>query len=67
MKFAKIKELAGEYQDYMVKMRREFHRHPELSGEEFHTRDVLVRELESMGVCYKLLPGTGIIAIIQGG
>ena len=42
----------------MVKMRREFHRHPELSGEEYHTREVLVREIEAMGVPYKLLRGT---------
>ncbi|MEW4413130.1 amidohydrolase [Clostridium sp. AN503] len=62
-----IKELAYGLQDYIVHMRREFHRHPELSGEEFRTRDILVREIESMGVPYRLLKGTGIIAIIQGG
>ncbi len=67
MKLSEVRDLARKYQDYMVEMRREFHRHPELSGEEFHTRDVLVREIESMGIPYKLLPGTGIIAIIQGG
>lgn len=56
-----------EYQDYMVNMRREFHRHPELSGEEYHTRDILIREIEEMKLPYKLLKGTGIIAIIEGG
>lgn len=67
MKLSEIRQLAVGCQDYMVEMRREFHRHPELSGEEFKTREVLVREIEGMGVPYKLLPGTGIIAIIQGG
>lgn len=63
----KIKKLALEYQDYVVRMRREFHMQPEISGEEYHTRDVLIREIESMDVPYKQLKGTGIIAIIQGG
>lgn len=67
MKTSDIKKLAMEYQDYMVKMRREFHEHPELSGEEHHTREVLIRELENMNVSYRLLPGTGIIAFIEGG
>ena len=67
MELSKVKELAGAYQDYMVKMRREFHRHPELSGEEYHTREILVREIEGMGLPYKLLKGTGIIAVIEGG
>ncbi len=66
MELSRVKELAVRYQDYMVKMRREFHRHPELSGEEYHTREVLVREIEAMGVPYKLLRGTGIIAVIEG-
>ena len=58
MELSRVKELAVRYQDYMVKMRREFHRHPELSGEEYHTREVLVREIEALGVPYKLLRGT---------
>ncbi len=62
-----IKEMALEYQDYMKEMRREFHRHPEISGEEYHTREVLVREIESMEIPYRLLDGTGIIAVIKGG
>lgn len=67
MNTSDIKKLVLEYQDYVVHMRREFHRHPETSDEEYHTREVLVREIESMNVPYKLLKGTGIIAIIQGG
>lgn len=67
MDMTKIKKMIFEYQDYITEMRREFHKHPELSGEEFHTRDVLIREIESMGVSYRLLKGTGIIATIEGG
>lgn len=67
MSTADIRKSIFEYQDYIIDMRREFHKHPELSGEELHTRDVLIREIESMGIPYRLLKGTGIIAIIQGG
>ena len=67
MSIIEVKKLVFQYHDYIIKMRREFHKHPELSGEEFHTRNVLIREIESMGATYRLLKGTGIIAMIQGG
>lgn len=67
MKKSDIMQWANQYQNYMVNMRREFHRHPELSGEETWTRDILIREIEKLKVPYHLLPGTGIIAVIQGG
>lgn len=62
-----VKALASELEGYVVGMRREFHRHPEISGHETHTRDVIIRELEAMNVKYRLLDGTGIIAFIEGG
>ena len=34
---------------------------------EFHTRERLIEEIEKMGVPYEKLPGTGLIAIIEGG
>ena len=48
-------------------MRREFYRYPEISGKEFLTGEVFIREIESMGFPYRLLDSTGIIAVIQGG
>ena len=62
-----IKALAMAQKDYMIRMRREFHRYPELSNHEFETRKRIVRELESMNVDYQLLNGTGIIAKLEGG
>ena len=53
MESSKIKELAQDQQDYVVAMRREFHRSPELSGKEFHTRERLIEEIEKMGVTMK--------------
>lgn len=61
-----IRALISEQEDYVIHMRREFHKHPELSGKEIHTRELLIRELEEMGVPYKKLKGTGLIAEIKG-
>lgn len=61
-----IRKLAKENQAYALKMRREFHQNPEISGQEQQTRKRLIRELEQMGVLYRLLPGTGLIAFVQG-
>ena len=38
MKDNEITRYAESLQDYMVEMRRKFHEHPELSGEEQDTR-----------------------------
>lgn len=61
-----IQALVEREREYIISMRREFHRHPEISGKEFHTREVLMRELDAMGVPYEKLPGTGLIATIEG-
>ena len=42
MEYQEIRELAKAQQDYVVSMRREFHRHPEVSGKEYHTRERLI-------------------------
>ena len=49
MESSKIKELAQDQQDYVVAMRREFHRSPELSGKEFHTREAVDRRNRKNG------------------
>lgn len=67
MEYQEIRELAKAQQDYVVSMRREFHRHPEVSGKEYHTRERLIEEIEKMGIPYEKLSGTGIIAKIEGG
>ena len=67
MNTEQIKNAVEKYHNYIVEMRREFHRYPEVSGKEQHTREILVRELEKIGVPYRLLPGTGLIGIMEGG
>ena len=52
--------------DRMVKLRRDLHRHPELSREEHRTTDRLVSELERLGLeCQRPLD-TGLVAEIPG-
>jgi amidohydrolase len=63
-----IKELAEKYNDYIIKKRREFHLHPELSFEEKWTTKNLIKELQNIGIetiVYEDL--LGVIGTIKGG
>ena len=44
-----LKALAEKNHDYVVEMRRYFHRHPELSTQEVNTSKKICEELEKMG------------------
>lgn len=60
--------LAEQVRDYMIGIRRELHRFPELSGQEFETSKRLKRELDAMGADYVPVGDTtGILVTIQGG
>jgi amidohydrolase len=62
----KISELANKYNEYAVKMRREFHMNPEPSMKEFETQKRIIAELESMGIPCHPAGGTGVVGIIKG-
>lgn len=62
----KIKELVQQQQAAMIDFRRELHRHPELPWEEFETTKRIARELDKIGVPYRLTKPTGVIAEIKG-
>ena len=62
-----FKALAEEKFDYVVSMRRHFHKHPELSRKEFETSKRICEELEAMGVEYKAYPDNTVVAIIDTG
>ncbi len=58
---------AKNIKDWMVEIRRDFHENPELSREEFRTRDKIVEYLEGLGIDYKTgVADTGVLAIIWG-
>ena len=51
---------------YVVKMRRHFHEHPELSFEEVQTSRRIREELEKLGLEVKSVGKTGLVADIKG-
>lgn len=61
-----VKEEIKNYKDYIVSMRRDFHKYPEKSGEEIRTSKRIKEELEGMGIPYKSVANTGVIGTIKG-
>ncbi|MBF1734113.1 MAG: M20/M25/M40 family metallo-hydrolase, partial [Veillonella dispar] len=62
------RDLIEQYKGYVQDWRRYFHKHPELSNEEFETTKTLAKELESMGVEVHIDTerGIGLVGIIHG-
>ena len=53
--------------DNVVSLRREFHRHPELSGKETETAKRVCRTLRELGISYRSgIAGEGVVADIPG-
>ena len=58
--------------DYVVGLRRDFHRHPELGKEEFKTQAAIEWELDKLGIVHRRIAGTGVyadgkkVSIVQG-
>ncbi len=59
-----IKKEVNEIKDYIVNLRREFHKNPEPSWKEFKTSERIKNKLEKENIPYKSIAGTGIIATI---
>ena len=59
----KIKPL----RDTIINTRRDFHKHPELSFQEFRTSKIVANKLESFGIKTKRNVGkTGVVGILKG-
>ena len=67
MKVEEIVEKAKEMEDYLVKMRRDLHMHPELSSEEKKTSSIVKRELKKLGYEVTETAKTGVIGVLKGG
>ncbi len=61
-----VKELSKKYKDYVISIRRELHMHPGLAFEEFEANKIITRELDKMGLTYKIMAKTGIVVDIKG-
>ncbi|MEC8446576.1 MAG: IAA-amino acid hydrolase [Candidatus Thermoplasmatota archaeon] len=68
MDYLKIKEESKTISDWIVKIRRELHEHPELMYEEFRTSELIRRELDKLDIQYRHpIAETGVLASIGNG
>lgn len=61
-----INRLAKQGKDYVISLRREFHKNPEASFKEFNTSKRIKEELDKMGIEYVPCASTGVVATIKG-
>lgn len=61
-----IKELSKKYKEYVINLRRELHMYPGLAFNEFEANKILTRELDKLGLDYKIVATTGIVVDIKG-
>ena len=62
------KEEAKKISDWIIEIRRELHKHPELMYEEIKTSALVRRELDNLGISYRSpIAKTGVLASIGNG
>lgn len=61
-----LQQLTEARKPYLSSLRQELHRHPELSLEEYHTAEVIERELDCAGIVHKRIGATGVLGILKG-
>jgi amidohydrolase len=66
MLIKEIKELAAEIHGDVIKMRRHLHTHPELSFEEHKTAAFVKSQLDALGIPWKDVASTGVLASVSG-
>lgn len=67
MEIIKLKNEVEKYKKWLIEVRRDFHKHPELGQQEFRTMDKISNYLENMRIKYKnKIFNTGVIAEITG-
>ena len=59
---ALVDSVVAKYDDDLVELRRELHRHPEVSWQERHTCDRVVEHLERHGWRISRMPRSGVVA-----
>ena len=62
-----VQEIAKEYKEYLIEMRRWFHQHPEIAEKEFETSARVKAELDKYGIDWKPCGlQTGVLATVVG-
>ena len=62
-----IRELARQTAPYVIDLRREFHRNPEISFRETRTMDRICEELTALGLPFERVPEGGVLATLDTG
>ena len=63
----RVKELAANYSDEVVAIRRHLHQQPELSFVEFETSKYIQSKLDEWGITYEAgMVKTGIVVLVEG-
>src|SRR4029453_19513075 len=60
-------EEAGRREEEMIALRRDFHRHPELSFQEQGTAGIIAERLHAAGLEVRTgIAGTGVVGVLRG-
>jgi amidohydrolase len=62
----KIKKLSAEILPETIRIRRHLHQHPELSFQEQATSAYVKQQLDEIGIAWRPIAGTGVLATIEG-
>lgn len=62
----KISEEVLCLNDELIALRRDFHQHPEIGGQEFRTAEVVEKYLQDLGLETKRMADTGVVATLYG-
>src|SRR5690606_11365539 len=62
----KIKEIASAIHHDVIKNRRHLHANPELSFQEYQTSAFVKSQLDALGIEWKAMADTGVVALIKG-
>ncbi len=57
---------AREIENWLMEIRRDIHRHPELGFREERTASLVERHLEGLGIPHRRMAGTGVVGLIEG-
>jgi len=61
-----IKQRISQLNDELIRLRRDFHKHPELGLEEFRTADKVTDYLEDIGLEVHRITETGVVGLLKG-
>ena len=61
-----IRDIAAEFEPYIIRQRRHFHKYPEASLHEGRTTSDICGQLDAMNIPYERPLETGVVATLRG-